>query len=346
MNTRLRGQSVGVVAVLLLVGCGQREPRANAARAAPPSAVRPPDLDYVLVGPQGATAFSTPPAQPVGATGTHLERGFGFMAAGEKAVGGRRYVQLQDGRWLAASDVERVRPSTFAGAQVAPGEPLNLAWVVVPAATVRATAAINAPVLGTRPYHARVILAGSCSRGFCPLAVGWVRGDELAMPTVARRPAEVGPREPWLDIDLASQTLVAYRGDEPRFATLVSTGIGAGDSPLATPVGTFRVRSKHAVVRMDNLEHTGVELYAYDVPLTQYFKDGKALHAAPWHDQFGRARSHGCVNVSPRDAAWLFAFTTPTLGPGAPEVLATPSHPGTVVRVRGQLSAQAVPAVR
>jgi hypothetical protein len=93
---------------------------------------------------------------------------------------------------------------------------------------------------------------------------------------------------------------------------------------------------------MDNLEHTGVDFYAYDVPLTQYFKDGKALHAALWHDQFGRARSHGCVNLSPRDAAWLFGFTSPTLAPAAPEIVSTAAHPGTVVRVRGQVASAAL----
>ena len=157
------------------------------------------------------------------------------------------------------------------------------------------------------------------------------------MPTVTARPAAVGPREAWIDVDLSSQTLVAYEGDEPRFATLVSTGIGGPGSPLATPTGVFRIRSKHEIVRMDNLEHTGVEPYAYDVPLTQYFSEGKALHAALWHDQFGHPRSHGCINLSPEDARWLFGFTAPILGPGAGEVAATAARPGSVVRVRGRL---------
>ena len=344
---RAARRSSFMVAAALFGGCSRSapDPSTTGPRGAP-SPVRAADLDYVLVGPNGATAYATPPAQPVGAVGTHLERGFGFIAADEKTVGGRRYVQLQDGRWLAAADVERVRPSTFAGATLSPGERLQIGWVTAPTATVRATADASAPALGTRPHHARVVLSGACTRGFCPLAAGWVRASELAIPALAPRPGEVGPLEPWIDVDLASQTLVAYQGDGPRFATLVSTGIGFADSPLATPVGTFRVRSKHAVVRMDNLEHTGVELYAYDVPLTQYFKDGKALHAALWHDQFGRARSHGCVNLSPRDASWLFAFTSPTLGPGAPEIAATPSHPGTVVRVRGQLAGPLAQAAR
>jgi len=291
---------------------------------------------YVVVGPAGATAYDAPPLQPVGARGTHLGRGFGFMVAAERTAGGRPYVQLRDGRWLAASEVTRARPSSFTGYHLAQGERLDFGWVVVAAAPVYASAALDpAQTMGSRPYHARVLLAGPCRANACPLAAGWVRAADLAIPRPTPRPPDVSPTEGWLDVDLSSQTLVAYGGDQPRFATLVSTGFAPEGSPLATPTGTFRIRSKHDVVRMDNLEHTDVEPYAYDVPLTQYFHEGKALHAALWHDQFGHPRSHGCINLAPRDAEWLFAFTSPTLGPGAPEVLATTAHPGTTVHVHG-----------
>jgi hypothetical protein len=293
---------------------------------------------YVLVGGSGATAFDAPPTQPVGAHGARLGGGFGFMVAAERTVGGRPYVQLRDGRWLAAGEVTRARPSAFTGVHLAAGQRLDFGWVVVPAAAVYASPSLEVGrTLGTRPRHARVLLAGACRDGACPLAAGWMRAADLAIPRQAPRPAEIGKTEAWLDVDLASQTLVAYVGDEPRFATLVSTGVAPEGSPLATPSGTFRIRSKHEVVRMDNLEHTGVEPYAYDVPLTQYFHEGKALHAALWHDQFGQPRSHGCINLAPGDAEWLFAFTSPTLGPGAQEVLASPGHPGTAVHIHGQV---------
>ena len=48
-----------------------------------------------------------------------------------------------------------------------------------------------------------------------------------------------------------------------------------------------------------------------DVPFVQYFTEGYAFHAAYWHDEFGTPRSHGCVNLSPIDAAWLFNWTLP-----------------------------------
>ena len=317
----------------------------------PPSAGQPAPAaaaDYVIVGAAGATAFDVPPAQPIGARGTHLGTGFGFLMADERTVGGRPYVQLRDGRWLAASEVTRVKPSAFTGFHLAPGQSLDFGWVTAPAAPVYADATLApARTMGSRPRHARVLLAGPCRAGACPLAAGWVRAADLARPQLIPRPPDVGPTERWLDVDVGSQTLVAYEGDVPRFATLVSTGFAPEGSPLATPTGTFRIRSKHDVVRMDNLEHTGVAPYAYDVPLAQYFHEGKALHAAPWHDQFGQARSHGCINLAPRDAAWLFAFTSPTPSPGAPEVLATAAHPGTLVHIHGVVRQRnsGVPAV-
>jgi lipoprotein-anchoring transpeptidase ErfK/SrfK len=127
---------------------------------------------------------------------------------------------------------------------------------------------------------------------------------------------------------------VAYEGDAPVFATLVSTGIGRPGSALATPEGVFRLRSKHLAATMDNLEHTEVVPYSYeDIPLVQYFTERVALHAALWHQRFGHPASHGCVNLTPADAARLFSFTSPHLPAGDTEVW-TRDQDATVVRVR------------
>ena len=60
----------------------------------------------------------------------------------------------------------------------------------------------------------------------------------------------------------------------------------------------------------------GDEFDLRDVPFVQYFTEGYALHAAYWHDDFGTPRSHGCVNLAPVDAAWLFGWTTPDVPEG------------------------------
>ena len=36
--------------------------------------------------------------------------------------------------------------------------------------------------------------------------------------------------------------------------------------------------------------------YTEDVPWVMYFNGDQALHGAYWHNEFGRRRSHGCVN--------------------------------------------------
>jgi hypothetical protein len=61
----------------------------------------------------------------------------------------------------------------------------------------------------------------------------------------------------------------------------------------------------------------GDEPYFVDeVPDAMFFRRGLALHGTFWHDRFGRRMSHGCVNLSLADAAWLFAWGPPRLPEG------------------------------
>ncbi|MCA9628586.1 MAG: L,D-transpeptidase [Myxococcales bacterium] len=146
-----------------------------------------------------------------------------------------------------------------------------------------------------------------------------------------KRPPGIEPSEHWIHVDLSEQTLVAYIGDQPVFATIVSTG----KEPGMTPVGVHRVQSKFIVTSMRDQP---VEEEAYsieDVPWTQYFSNSVALHGAFWHGGFGLVRSHGCVNLSPADARWLFGFTEPHLPDGWQSVRSGGDRgEGTWVRVR------------
>src|SRR5690606_37260734 len=101
---------------------------------------------------------------------------------------------------------------------------------------------------------------------------------------------------------------------------LVSTGcVRRGSNPLLnheTPAGSFRILSKHTTATMDG-DHAIFGAYSLeDVPYVQFFKGAYALHGAFWHDRFGRPSSHGCINLAPEDARWLFEWTLPT-APGA-----------------------------
>lgn len=142
----------------------------------------------------------------------------------------------------------------------------------------------------------------------------WLRSSDLktaAKPSSVPSWARKGAR--WIDISIVSQTLVLWEGDKPVYATLVSTGKdGLGDpaKTLSTPRGTFNVYQKHVTTTMDSnvADH---EFELRDVPWVMYFKGGYAIHGAYWHDDFGRARSHGCINVAPVDARYVFQWASP-----------------------------------
>ncbi|MBW2162731.1 MAG: L,D-transpeptidase [Deltaproteobacteria bacterium] len=48
-----------------------------------------------------------------------------------------------------------------------------------------------------------------------------------------------------------------------------------------------------------------------EVPWTLYYHGGYALHGAYWHTDFGKVRSHGCTNIAPVDARWLYYWSEP-----------------------------------
>jgi len=54
---------------------------------------------------------------------------------------------------------------------------------------------------------------------------------------------------------------------------------------------------------------------------------------ALWHNGFGAARSHGCVNMSPPDARWFYHWTEPHVPSGWSGAYADAQHPGTRVYV-------------
>lgn len=156
-----------------------------------------------------------------------------------------------------------------------------------------------------------------------------VRGTSLRWAEPVERPEEIGPEERWVHVRLSEQVLVAYEGDTPVFATTVSTG----REGFETPTGVFRIQSKHVSTTMDDLTNPDEAYLIEDVPWTMYFEGNYALHAAFWHDGFGRRRSHGCVNLAPTDARWIFRWAGPELPASWHGVFATRAQPGAAVYV-------------
>lgn len=159
----------------------------------------------------------------------------------------------------------------------------------------------------------------------------WVRTDHLRIAEVAAPPEDLAPGEHWIDVNLRNQTLVAYAGTEAKYATLVSSGKESKvkEKDHRTPRGSFRIREKHITTTMDG-DGTESDLpYSIeDVPYVMFFHRAYALHGAFWHQNFGAQMSHGCVNLAPRDAKWLYYFTDPSPHRGWHGVWARETNPG------------------
>ena len=142
----------------------------------------------------------------------------------------------------------------------------------------------------------------------------WLASDDLwIVASPSTLPAWAAKNARWIDVGIINQVLVLWEGQRPVYATLVSTGrdgLGDPQATHSTPTGVFRIYQKHVTSTMDsNVADEEFELR--DVPWVMYFKGGYALHGAYWHDEFGRARSHGCINLAPIDARLVFHWSSP-----------------------------------
>jgi hypothetical protein len=166
-----------------------------------------------------------------------------------------------------------------------------------------------------------------------------VRAADVLVVEPSAPPDGVGENESWIDIDLTHQVLVAYAWREPKYVTLVSTGRTRTPRPeldYRTPKGLHRIRGKHLTSTMDNDEPGEPPYSLEDVPYVMYFRGAYAFHSAFWHDRFGRPRSHGCVNLAPADARWLYNWAGPELPKSWHGGSATEDNPGSWVWVHGE----------
>jgi hypothetical protein len=148
----------------------------------------------------------------------------------------------------------------------------------------------------------------------------YMKKSQLRITEPGPPPQGLAENERYIDVDLSSQTLVAFEGARAVYATLISSGKHSKDKDKdhSTPTGEWRIREKHVTTTMDGDGTAAGDLpYSIeDVPFVQYYFRSFALHAAFWHSNFGVQMSHGCVNLSPLDAKWLFFFTGPQLPEG------------------------------
>jgi hypothetical protein len=262
----------------------------------------------------------------------------------ELTIDGKTYWKIaqKDNQYALASTISKHVPSKYAGtrlgddigwaapiALVWPRGGMQQAWVTAKSTGAGAVRQVTArsvvPVVETVADKAGKPVAYRIG------ADEWMSAADVRVFQPTAPPPSLGRNERWIDVDLDAQILVAFEGEVAVYATMVSSG--GKDTPTET--GVYRMWMKESEADMKGLN--GEDPYSVaTVPWTQFFspEKGLALHTAYWHDGFGKQRSHGCVNLAPRDARWLYFWSDPQVPPGWTMTAGVVEAPGSIVRIR------------
>ncbi len=126
----------------------------------------------------------------------------------------------------------------------------------------------------------------------------------------------VSPREKRIEVRLSAQLVLAYEGDRAVFAARAATGTILQAGLYSTPIGRFTTYHKRPSRHMAAGDITASGFDLPGVPWVMYIQEnGVSLHGTYWHNDFGHPRSHGCVNLSPSAAKWLYRWSMPFVLP-------------------------------
>jgi len=229
-------------------------------------------------------------------------------------VNGKPYVELASGEWVRAS------PSgypTFQGLQFRQTPTSAFGWMLdniqpylAPGFAQKGTLIPQKQQEYTVPKWAVIQIEDiQTVDGMEWYKIGedeWVPWQKARRVRVNTTPPKGVTGDRWIEVNLYDQTVSIYDHRQLIFATLMASGV----EPLYTRPGLFQIQSKYKVYTIEGAFNADRSDYYYlqDVPWTMFFDEGRALHGAYWRAWFGYPGTHGCVNLSIGDSAWLFQW--------------------------------------
>ena len=133
--------------------------------------------------------------------------------------------------------------------------------------------------------------------------------DELTLlsPNV---PAE----DKFIHVDLAAQLVTLFEGE----TMVLSARCSSGSEGTRTPSGEFSTYHKGPSIHMTNQGDAVNNIYNLPgVPWVSFFTgNGEAFHGTYWHNDYGRPRSHGCINLPSEVSKFIYRWTQPVVPPG------------------------------
>lgn len=155
---------------------------------------------------------------------------------------------------------------------------------------------------------------------------------------------ELSPLSPEVDdkrvvVNVKEQALSAFEGKDEVFRARLSSGafyFGEDGQTLTsgTPIGGHPIWQKRVSRHMVG----GTREAGYDLPgvgwVSYFGSNGAALHSTYWHNDYGTPKSHGCLNLRPEDAKWLFRWTAPVVPYAPGDITVQWANRGTLVDIR------------
>jgi hypothetical protein len=277
---------------------------------APPAELNDIPYRYFRVTDKGAALYGSvedaASNQPSGRIAPGFELYVSYVGI-EIDQNGTSYYRLRSGA-LIGMDGARAAVPTFQGLAFSSQPPRAFGWVMGETNT-RISPGLNSPESGHTLYRYNIVQIYDTQEAsnltWNLVSPGeWVDSRQVARVDPHTTPPKGVTASRWIEVNLFEQTLSVYDNDRLVFATLLSSGV----APFWTRPGIFQIRVKKPAETMSGATEADRSDYYYleDVPWTMYFDEERALHGAYWHNGFGYARSHGCVNLSVGDSHWLF----------------------------------------
>jgi hypothetical protein len=151
-------------------------------------------------------------------------------------------------------------------------------------------------------------------------------------------PEEFSPINPGANkhmvVTLDKQRIDCYEDDRLVHSCLTSSGAEGWDTPAGDHGVVYKQPSRYMYSDPEVEAFSDPDFFDLPgVPFNTFITTmGHAIHGTYWHGDYGRPRSHGCLNVTPEDACWIFRWTEP-YSPYDVEASGSSSKPGTPVVV-------------
>ena len=223
-----------------------------------------------------------------------------------------RWYKINNDEWVHADDITLAKQSEFQGVELTRNPERAFGWIVI--GHIRPSSAPdeepNPDFERMERYEFFEVFDVYEGEEWLWYEVGdgrWIDQTNVSLVNYTERPDDIPANAKWTKVDLYEQSFAAYEGDQMVYASLISSGL----NQWATRQGVFQVWDRYNQVKMSGAEGQVDYYFVEDVPYTMYFDElkGIALHGAYWHDRFGYKHSHGCVNMPPRDAEWVWNWS-------------------------------------